>query len=278
MEPRKLVYFSASADAVLRDQLSAHLQPLVQEGLITEWHDLLIAAGSDVAEERRRAWGEADIFLLLISADYFLPATYDEQVMRVAIERQKRGQLLIVPILLRPCAWQATMLGTLQALPRNGTFVTSWEERDAAFFTIARELRLLLADRQVSRGNGLARPALQAANRQRLLKQVRTIWIDGLLEKSLHRAVWVDLHLQEQADALENPWRLVVQELEHEPRPLPPGTSIIQVFDQADEELLILGEPGAGKTTLLLYLTLLLSNICNQYGCRNVFGAGIVGV
>ncbi|HXR64387.1 MAG TPA: NACHT domain-containing protein [Ktedonobacteraceae bacterium] len=255
MEPGKLVYFFAPADAALRDQLSAHLQPLVQEGLITEWHDLLIAAGSDVAEERRRAWSEADIFLLLISADYFLPATYDEQVMRAAIERQKRGQLLIVPILLRPCAWQATMPGTLQALPRNGTFVTSWEERDAAFFTIARELRLLLTDRQVPRGNGPVRPSLQAANRQRLLKQVRNTWIDGLLEKSLHRAVWVDLHLQEQADALENPWRLVVQELEHEPRPLPPGTSIIQVFDQADEELLILGEPGAGKTTLLLYLT-----------------------
>lgn len=94
----------------------------------------------------------------------------------------------------------------------------------------------------------------QRTNRQRLLKRIRTLWIDGLLAQSLHQAVWVDLHLQKQPDALENPWRLMVQELDHQPRPLPPGTNITQVFDEADEELLILGEPGAGKTTLLLYL------------------------
>jgi predicted NACHT family NTPase len=37
--------------------------------------------------------------------------------------------------------------------------------------------------------------------------------------------------------------------------PLPAGTSIVEIYDEADGELLILGEPGAGKTTLLLQLT-----------------------
>src|SRR5260370_27315155 len=32
---------------------------------------------------------------------------------------------------------------------------------------------------------------------------------------------------------------------------LPPETEILQVYDQANGELLILGEPGSGKTTLL---------------------------
>jgi hypothetical protein len=94
----------------------------------------------------------------------------------------------------------------------------------------------------------------QRQNRERLLKRVRAIWIEGLLEQSLHRAAWIDLHLQEQPDALENPWRLEVQELDQAPRPLPIGTSIVEVYDKADGELLILGEPGAGKTTLLLHL------------------------
>lgn len=75
-----------------------------------------------------------------------------------------------------------------------------------------------------------------------------------MLEKSLHRAVWIDLHLQEQPDALENPWRFQVQDLGRPSHPLPIGTSIVQVHDEADGELLILGEPGAGKTTLLLEL------------------------
>jgi hypothetical protein len=92
-------------------------------------------------------------------------------------------------------------------------------------------------------------------NRRRLLKRVRATWIAGLLDQSLHRAVWIDLHLQEQPHALENPWRLHMQEFDRASQPLPAGTSIVEVYDQADGELLILGEPGAGKTTLLLELT-----------------------
>jgi transcriptional regulator with XRE-family HTH domain len=91
-------------------------------------------------------------------------------------------------------------------------------------------------------------------NRQRMLKRVRFIWIKGLLEDSLHGAALITLGLHEQPDALANPWRLTVQELDHAPRPLPPGTRITQVYDDADGELLILGEPGVGKTTLLLEL------------------------
>lgn len=41
----------------------------------------------------------------------------------------------------------------------------------------------------------------------------------------------------------------------HQPeRPLPPATSIEQVYDESGQDLLILGEPGAGKSTLLLQL------------------------
>ncbi len=79
----------------------------------------------------------------------------------------------------------------------------------------------------------------------------------------MHHAVWIDLHLQKQPDALERSWGLMVQELDRGPRPLPPGTSILQVFDEADEELLILGEPGSGKTTLLLYLARTLLDRAN---------------
>jgi DNA polymerase III delta prime subunit len=62
------------------------------------------------------------------------------------------------------------------------------------------------------------------------------------------------IHLQEQPDAVKNPWHLAVQETNMPPRPLPVGTRITQVYDDAGGELLILGEPGAGKTTLLLEL------------------------
>ncbi len=97
-------------------------------------------------------------------------------------------------------------------------------------------------------------PEVEQKNRKALLKRVRTTWIEGLLERSLHEAARLELHLQERPDVLANPWRLQVQELDRPPQPLPAGTPIVEVYDEANDELLILGEPGAGKTTLLLEL------------------------
>ncbi|HLZ63802.1 MAG TPA: NACHT domain-containing protein, partial [Ktedonosporobacter sp.] len=90
--------------------------------------------------------------------------------------------------------------------------------------------------------------------RKRLLAKVRSFWITGVLEHSLYNAVLITLGLREQPDAVMNPWSLVVQEAERPAHPLPFGTRITQVYNDAHGELLILGEPGAGKTTLLLEL------------------------
>lgn len=91
-------------------------------------------------------------------------------------------------------------------------------------------------------------------NRRRMLGRVKSTWIDGFLKQSLHRMTLLELGLQEQPEALVNPWRYAVQETDAPPRPLPVGTSISEVYDQASGSLLILGEPGGGKTTTLLDL------------------------
>ncbi len=251
----KLVYSLAPADDAFREQLSAHLRPLVQQGFLSEWHERLIAPGVPVDQERHRAWDSADIILLLLSADYFSSPTYDDQEIQSALERHQSDQVLIVPLLVRPYDWQSTMIAHLQCLPRNGLPISQWEDHEAALLSIVQELKHFITARQSS---DIPLTPVQRMNRQRLLKRVRTIWIKGLLEQSLQHATWIDLHLQKQPNALERSWGLMVQELDRGPLPLPPGTSILQVFEDADEELLILGEPGSGKTTLLLYLARLL--------------------
>ncbi len=90
---------------------------------------------------------------------------------------------------------------------------------------------------------------------QQLLTRVRTFWIAGVLEHSLHGAVLIALGLREQPNAVTNPWKLLFQQSGQASYPLPDGTRITQVYDDAGGELLIIGEPGSGKTTLLLELT-----------------------
>lgn len=90
-------------------------------------------------------------------------------------------------------------------------------------------------------------------NRQTMLKLVKDFWIKGVLEKSLHNEVLIELGLEERPDAVEHPWDTVLQ-TERESRTLPPDTKIIEVFDEMGGSLLILGGPGSGKTTMLLEL------------------------
>jgi AAA+ ATPase superfamily predicted ATPase len=90
--------------------------------------------------------------------------------------------------------------------------------------------------------------------RRRLLSKINDLWIEGVLERSLHGAAIIALGLSEQPAAVVDPWRMQVKQSGQPERALPVGTRITQVFDDANGELLILGQPGSGKTTLLLEL------------------------
>ena len=77
-----------------------------------------------------------------------------------------------------------------------------------------------------------------------------------ILTQSLEGFVHMELGLASRPSAIHNAvslsWRLPTQ-ADHL---LPSGTSIVEAYEQAQQELLILGEPGAGKSTLLIELAL----------------------
>jgi GTPase SAR1 family protein len=246
--PLNLFISYAHEDEPLLRQLEVCLSPMRQQGLIDDWHDRLILAGDEWERDIDKHLEAASIILLLISPDFL--ASYDKEMQR-ALECHKCEEARVIPVIVRPCDWEHSPFAHLQCLPRNKKPIMTWKNQDEAFDAIAQELRRIIAQQQ------FPCPVLsdmQRQNRARLLKRVRATWIEGLLEHSLHQAAWIGLHLQEQPDALDNPWQFQVQELDRDPHPLPVGTSIVEVYDEADGELLILGEPGSGKTTLLLQL------------------------
>lgn len=198
----------------------------------------------------------ASVILLLISAD-FLASDYCYGVeMQKALERHRAGMAHVIPILLRPVDRCNAPFAHLSCLPSNEKPITSWSNQDKAFLDVAIGIRTLLE-------NVYGLPSQQTYHttsskshdhRTRMLKQVRTFWIDGVLEQSLHHMALITLGLYEHPDAVTNPWRLVMQEAERPAFSLPAGTRIMDVYDHSDGKLLILGKPGAGKTTLLLEL------------------------
>jgi len=94
---------------------------------------------------------------------------------------------------------------------------------------------------------------LQEQNRKRMLQRLRRTY-EELFAQSLHGVMQMELGLADKAGAVQNASTLLFQTSTHPEQLLPPGTSILHVYDQATQELLILGAAGAGKSTLLVEL------------------------
>ncbi|MEM9091136.1 MAG: GUN4 domain-containing protein [Cyanobacteria bacterium P01_F01_bin.53] len=135
------VFFSYShKDEKLRNELAKHLRTLKRSGIISDWHDRKILPGDEWDHQIKEHLNAAQIILLLISSD-FIDSDYchDVEIDR-AMERHQAGEARVIPVILRPCLWEITPLGKLQALPKNGTPVTDlgvWRNLDNAFLNIA---------------------------------------------------------------------------------------------------------------------------------------------
>jgi hypothetical protein len=145
----KVFYSYARADAAMRVQLSEHLTILRRGGQIREWHDAELVAGDDWPAEILRQLDAADIFLCLVSSSFLASQVAYEMELARAWERRARSEMTIVPVILRPCDWKATPLGSLNALPKGGKPITQWDDRDEAWLDVVTGIRQL-ARRQPS--------------------------------------------------------------------------------------------------------------------------------
>lgn len=91
-------------------------------------------------------------------------------------------------------------------------------------------------------------------DRQDALLLMRKVWITNVLDplRSLAPATTPAFELC--PDMVEDPWAHIVDTSDKVRQLLPPETTLLDVFDEAEGSLLILGEPRVGKTTLLLDL------------------------
>ena len=136
--PVKIFFCYAHEDEPLLNKLKTHLRPLQRAGLVDVWHDRDISAGSEWQQEIKQHLNLANIILLLVSPD-FMDSDYCYSIeMKYAIERHDRGEVQVIPIILRPVYWQEAPFGKLQALPKDAKPVTGsiWRNIDAALFDV----------------------------------------------------------------------------------------------------------------------------------------------
>lgn len=142
------IFFSyAHEDEALREELGTHLRPLAWQGMIIDWYDRKIGAGSEWAGEVDSHLNTSHIILLLVSPDFMASGYCHDIEVKRAMERHEVGEARVIPIILRPADWEWAF-GKLKALPKDGKPIKSswWHNPDEAFLDVARGIRQVVEE------------------------------------------------------------------------------------------------------------------------------------
>lgn len=146
--PFRVFYSYSHKDVRMLDRLRRHMAMLRRQGLITEWYDREIEAGSAWRREIERELEAADVILLLVSADFLASDFCYEQEMTRAVERARRGEAVVIGVMLRPVdGWDATPFAEFQVVPRGARPITRWSDTDEGYSDAVERIRTALQER-----------------------------------------------------------------------------------------------------------------------------------
>jgi F-box protein 11 len=137
-ESLELFFSYSQADENLRNSLEKHLNTLKTEKVITDWHDRKLVAVEDGENVLTEPLRTAQILLLLLSPDSLDSDYYRNVEIPTALARHESGEAFVIPVILRPCAWQDVSIAKLQAYPRNSRLISLWgaDNEDAALLDV----------------------------------------------------------------------------------------------------------------------------------------------
>jgi hypothetical protein len=129
-------------DGDMLSRLNTHLAGLIRTQKIKTWHDRDIEAGSEWEPAIQHQLNTADIVILLISADFIASEYCYGNELRRAIERHNAGEVIVIPIILKPCLWNLRDIpfSKLNVLPDHARPVTRWEDPEEALANVANHI------------------------------------------------------------------------------------------------------------------------------------------
>ena len=157
--PLNLFYSYSHKDETYKDELETHLKLMQRRGLIAPWSDRRILGGDEWKNEIDQNLEEADIILLLISADFIASDYCFDIEMKRAIERHNAGQARVIPIIVRDVDWHDAPFSKLQALPKDGKAVALWEDKDSAWRNVSEGIKAAISAQQNPTTPAPAQPA-----------------------------------------------------------------------------------------------------------------------
>lgn len=136
----KIFISYSNKDELFNEQLINHLSTLQRKEVIDGWCDKQLLPGENWDEEIKKALHECDLILFLVSPDLLSSDYIYNTELKISLERYEKGEVKIVPIILRPCFWRESEFGRLQALPKGAKALTTWDNIDEGYLSITEGL------------------------------------------------------------------------------------------------------------------------------------------
>ena len=130
----------AHQDAAVKQRLDTHLYPLKRSEKISIWSDAEIRGGDEWDESIKQQLAEADVILLLISANFNASTYIWENELNVGMARHKSGSARVIPVFLEYCVSAGLPYGKLQGYLTPDRPLSAYANENEAFTNIVKRL------------------------------------------------------------------------------------------------------------------------------------------
>jgi len=197
---KPVVFISYShKDEAEKNQLLSHLGVLREAEYIDLWSDDRIGAGKDWEKAIDQTMAQAQVAILLISANFLTSDFILYNEVPPLLKRRESAGLIVFPIVAKACAWRtADWLAKMNVRPKNGRPVwgDGGRHADEDLAEIAEEVAQIIKTRseilakespspEESHRSGF-QPQEPMARRY-ILKNIRTLLSKGLTKDELRR-------------------------------------------------------------------------------------------
>jgi formylglycine-generating enzyme required for sulfatase activity len=144
--PLQTFIIYAHDDQAHKDELLKHLKgTLIKRGKIQIWHDKDIPLGAEWDKTIKTELNKADLVLILVSPSSLASDYISSTELEITITRWERDEVVLVPIIVRPCNWEDDEhIAKLQGLPAGMVPVSKHNDKDEVWTSVVKELNKLV--------------------------------------------------------------------------------------------------------------------------------------
>lgn len=125
-------------------RLKSHFSTMRRNGQIEIWYDRAINAGDEFESVIFRNLENADIILLLASANFLDSEYCYTKELTIALERHSKGDVAVIPVILTDCDWKSSPFRKFQVTPKDGKPISNFEKPDKGYLQVVEEVKKVL--------------------------------------------------------------------------------------------------------------------------------------